>query len=265
MLRKVFCFAMMFAALGVVATAAATTTAAAETATLKVQVVYEGKAEPPKEIKPNTDKEFCGKHKTYEERLLVDPETKGIKNVVLYIYVGGRNGMDLKDLGTLDIKPSTKVLDNDKCRFEPRVLVMHVDDTLKIKNSDAVAHNAKVSFFNNPEINPVIPANGFKEYKLEEPEGGVVPVECSIHTWMRAGLLVLDHRFAGISNEKGEIEISGLPAGKELTFRIYQEELRIRKMKSEKSGKDIKISRGALKLTLEPGENDLGKWVVPAK
>lgn len=234
---------------------------ATQAADLKVKFVYGGDAEKPGAIDVNKDVEFCGKHGLVNEKLLVNPKNKGIQNVILYIYTG-RGGTDLDDLG--DIKPAKKthVLANDKCRFEPRVVITQAGDTLKITNPDDVGHNANLGFFNNVGQNFTIPAKQEKSVELPLSEPAPMPVECNIHPWMKAYVVVLEHPFAAVSDANGELTITGLPAGEDLVFRVNHEAGKIEDVTVD--GKEESWSRSKFEIELEEGMNDLGTVVIPA-
>ncbi|MEM6981280.1 MAG: methylamine utilization protein, partial [Planctomycetota bacterium] len=68
---------------------------------------------------------------------------------------------------------------------------------------------------------------------------------------------------AGVSNESGEIVIEGLPAGDELTFRVWHEKGKIDEVSID--GKDEKWRRSRFEVDIEPGMNDLGVITVPAE
>ncbi|TVP95275.1 MAG: methylamine utilization protein [Planctomycetaceae bacterium] len=231
-----------------------------ETGTLKVRFVYGGAAFKPKPINADKDAQFCGKHDLVNERLLVNAENSGIKNVVMYVHTG-RGG------STLPPQPAsnkTYELANDKCRFEPHIVTLQVGDTLKVTNPDPVGHNANIQFFANTAVNFTIPPGGEKLVKIEKPEPAVIPVDCNIHPWMRSYIVAVDHPFAAISNDNGELEIAGLPAGESLVFRLYHEaaDSAIKEIMIE--GKATELRRNMLELPIKAGMNDLGTITIPA-
>lgn len=230
--------------------------ASAETSTLKMKFVYDGDAPAQEAIDVTRDVAFCGKHDLKDETLIVDPSTKAIQNVVVYVYTRGSN------LPPQSPRNATHVLANDKCRFEPRIVVAQTGDSLKITNPDEVGHNANLNFFRNAAQNLMIPSSQEKVVALEEAEPAPIPVDCNIHPWMRAYVVVLEHPFAAVSDAAGEITIEGLPAGEELTFRVYHEKGKIDEVTVD--GKDEDWRRSRFEVTLAPGITDMGTIAVPA-
>ena len=236
----------------------AMSSASVDAATLKMRFEYGGSTPEPAVIKATADPQFCGQHKLIDESLLVDGETKGIKNIVVYVHTG-RGGSKLDDV---EPAGNTHELANQNCRFEPHIVIAQKGDTLKVTNPDPVGHNANMNFFNNKAQNPMIPAGGDVEVELKESEPGAIPVECSIHPWMKSYLMVLDHPYAGVSNENGEVVIENLPEGEELKFRVYHESLRIKQYVDKDTGEKEKLKRAMFEVDVKEGENDLGTWVV---
>ena len=230
---------------------------AADTGDLKIRFQYGGDAPKQGEVKVTADVAFCGKQGLVDESLIVDAETKGIKNVVVQLYTG-RGGSKIDPVAPAK---NEITLDNDACRFEPHVVIAQVGDTLKVVNSDSVGHNANLQFFNNAAKNPMIPPSQDVKVELTDSEPGIVEVRCNIHPWMKALLLVLDHPFAAVSDAKGEIVIKGIPVG-EHTFRVNHESARIGDVSI--NGEEDKWSRSRFEFEIKPGMNDLGTVVIPA-
>ncbi|WP_164102954.1 methylamine utilization protein [Candidatus Laterigemmans baculatus] len=250
-----------FLGLAATATLLSSTAMAAETGTLKAKFVYGGAPPSPPAIDPNKDQAFCGKHPLVDESLLVNKENNGIQNVILYVYTG-RGGSKLPKS---DPSNDTHELANDKCRFEPHVVIAQAGDTLKVTNPDAVGHNANLNFFANNPQNFTIPPGGEKEVKLEEAEPAPIPVECNIHPWMKAYVVVLDHPYAAVSDKDGVLTIEGLPAGEELNFRIAHEAAAGSIDEVKINGKTEKWRRNRFDVKIKPGMNDLGEIEIPAE
>lgn len=230
---------------------------AADTGTLRMVIKYDGAAPKFPAVKPTRDEAFCGLKEIPEESLVVNPDNNGIKDVVVWVKEGRRSKLPEQNL-----EAKTHVLANEACRFEPHVVLAAVGDTIKVTNPDAVGHNAKFNGFNLTE-NPAIPAGGEVDIAVKDEEPSVISVECNIHPWMQARVLIVGHRFAGVSDENGVIEITGLPVGEELEFQAnhqsgtFADNIMI-------DGKKTSWSRNRFKVEIKPGINDLGTIVVPA-
>lgn len=144
-----------------------------------------------------------------DNSLVVDPTSKGIKNVVIYI----------QNAPTGKAKIEKKQYDNHNCMFEPRVLAVQVGQPIEIRNLDATPHNTKVSTLNNEAIDSKLSAKaGDKiesstiQYAVQEdtPLG----VNCAFHPWMSGWHLVFGHPFFAQTDKDGKFEIKDIPAGK---------------------------------------------------
>lgn len=231
-------------------------------ADLTMTVILDGEVPKPKEVKVNAD-EFCMKNKIMSEDLVVDPATKAIANIVFMI--------DSKKtkIGTGQLPPDLQKLpsgmptmDNLKCAFVPHIMAMRAGQTLQVTNSDQTAHNAKFNFFNNTEVNPMIPVGGKTNVVTSEEEPVPTKVECNIHPWMSGYVIVANHPYVGISDAAGKIKIEKLPAGMELDFKLWHESQDKSIEEVSLGGKKEKWTKGSVKLTLKEGANDLGVLLI---
>ena len=247
------------AAAAVLSTAGAAS--AQEYADLKVQFVYDSDDLPEKEAVDMSKDAFCVKihegNPVHRDVMQVDPATRGIANVA--IYPDRRSGIDEKDVHP-DLLKETEppVLDNIECMFAPHVITMTAGNKIIVKNSDETGHNAAFAFFENDSVNKIIPQGGSEEFEVEKAERGPIPVECSIHPWMKAYLIVQELPYMGVSDAEGKLTIEKLPAGKEISLKVWHENANKSIEKVNIGGKDTELKRGVLEITLKPGMNDLG-------
>ena len=225
--------------------------------TLKAKFVVEGNVPEPTKVNAAADP-FCAAFPIMTDSLIVGKDG-ALKNVALF--------MDKKSK-TKDIHPSLEkpaeapiVLDNKNCVFVPHVLFARPGETIKVTNSDKTGHNANFNFFNNQAVNFLVPAGGAKDLKIETDEPAPIPVECNVHPWMRAHLIVLEHPAVGISNEEGVLEIENLPVGS-VTLRAWHEVGKLDEVTI--NGKKVKWSRGRMDIDIKEGMNDLGTITIAA-
>ena len=108
----------------------------------------------------------------------------------------------------------------------------------------------------------MVPVNGKEKVKLTNEENSPFAVNCNIHKWMGGKVLVRKNPYATVSAKDGKFEIKDLPAGAELEFRVAHGAAGA--LESIPFGKSAKVGKkGAVKLTVAPGENDLGEIKVP--
>ncbi|OYP33952.1 hypothetical protein [Rhodopirellula sp. MGV] len=226
--------------------------AAAETATLKMRFVFDGDPPPRKPI--NGLPAGLGAAAPIEsEHLIVGPKTKGIKNVVVYLSTG-RGAAEI-EIPTS--KPQTRTMSMANFRFDPHVLIAHTGDTLELAPKDQVTYAPNIMFFKNPASGLYVPPGKPHRFSLRFDEPAPVPVNCNVHSWMRAYVVVLNHPFAAVSDAEGELTISGLPPGRTLAFRVFHEAGRVSKVKL--AGVETEWSRQRFEVDLVPGLNDLGE------
>ena len=230
--------------------------------TLKGRFVYDGTPPSLLKLTPTKDLSVCGKHELYNESLIVNPENKGIQNVVIFIYT--KKGQTPPIHESYASTANDKVtLDNEFCRFNNHITVMRTTQTLLVRNLDAVGHNTKIDTLSNLAINPILPANAELEEIFPKAERLPVAVSCSIHPWMNGFLLIKDHPYVAVTNENGEFEIPNLPSGN-WTFQVWQEKCKgIQEV--QLAGASTKWKRGRFDQAISEGQTDLGEILVSAK
>lgn len=204
------------------------------------------------------DKKKCGS-KIEDERLLIDPLSKGVRNTVLYVY-DHRGGLPLNlKHPTHDKRRNHEILLRG-CRIDSRVTCAAVRDTVTVRHKDsALGHNLNFPLLNNPAF---IPPGGNEDQviKLAYTEPVPTPIQCNIHPWMKGFLLVLDHRYAGVSDGNGVIVIENLPVGETLSFRLFHESVHFSGLLI---GDNPISERNLFTETIREGLNDLGEIRVP--
>lgn len=157
----------------------------------------------PERLRVDRNNDVCGLRK-FSQEFIVSDETKGLKNVVL----------------TVEGAPASKsppegdpTITQKGCEYSPHVLTAVVGQNLQIRNSDPILHNIhayddkKATLFNlgqpiQDQVNSV---------KLETE--GVMTVQCDVHAWMQAYVVVAPHPYIAVTDEDGSFRIDGVPAG----------------------------------------------------
>lgn len=165
--------------------------------TVKGNLKYAKEAPPPVLHKTDKYKNICGPEIASESFLVGN---QGLKNAVVSI-----SGKGLKS------KPGKFTLDQAKCRYEPHVIAIPKGSELEIKASDPTNHNIHTYSFDNDPINSMMTPGQSTTQKFDEPE--VVKVECDLHKWMSAWVIVTENPHFAISDKGGAFEIQDVPAG----------------------------------------------------
>ena len=182
----------------------ATLAAAADTAASgKVVgiVSVAGVAEKPKPLPVFKSRSFCGAT-VANETLLVDADGR-LRNaaVILRPLSGG-----------VVAQPKKLVLDNQHCAFTPHVQVAPRGSELLLKNSDPILHTVHARLGRETLFNVGLPK--WRQVTKRLDHVGVIKIDCDVlHTWMSAVIIVTDSPYSYVSNEKGEFQFDGIPAG----------------------------------------------------
>lgn len=167
------------------------------------------------------DPAVCAAEDIPDYTLTIDPATKGIADVFIYIRRPTAVHPDRAPVPKEEL-----VVDQKHCRFIPHTLIVRCQQQVIAKSQDPVPHNIHGYNVFNPGFNFTVAANDQVGQKVpidkanNKPEPLPIPVKCDIHTHMESYWLVIDHPYAAVTNAAGKFEIPDLPVGKN-TFTIW--------------------------------------------
>jgi plastocyanin len=148
------------------------------------------------------------------EDLAVGPQG-GVKNVVVWLQTPPPGA-------TWPTAPVKVEMDQKGCAFVPRVVLVPVGGTVEFLNSDRLLHNLHSASRENATFNRTQPRGRVIPVTFSKPE--FVQVNCDLHSWMRAWVVVADHPYYALSNDAGEFVLANVPPGK-YVLQIWQETL----------------------------------------
>ena len=181
--------------------------------TIKGTVRHTGAEVEQKRLPVTIDQYVCGKEKEAEELVLTP--AKSIRNAVVSL----RNpppGVKW------DGSPPSAKMDQKQCAFVPRVVIVPVGGTVEFLNSDRLLHNLKSVSKENPAFNRAQPHARTIPVVFKKPE--ILRVDCDLHSWMRGWVVVADHPFYVVTDDRGEFILDNVPPGK-YTLQVWQESL----------------------------------------
>lgn len=201
------------------------------------------------------DAAVCAKDGVPDDSLIVDPATKGIANVFVFMP---KKPADIYP-GLVKSKEDVIKFDQKGCRFKPHAMIVRTDQTVAVLSDDPIAHNTHVNTIANTGQNQTISPNdrsGSTRWTFPHKERYVTKVNCDIHGWMSAWWLIIDHPYATVTDKEGHFKIENIPAG-EHEFTAWQEAT------GWVFGKE-RAQRNR-KFTINPGQvTDIGVIKIPA-
>jgi hypothetical protein len=160
------------------------------------------------------DQDYCGEFLP-NDRYLVEP-SGGLQNAVVFL--------ESPPWAPPADSQKLNVIENDGCRYVPRIKAMQKGERLRIKNSDPKLHiphsylkEKTVFMLSLPFKNTELEAT----QKIKEP--GVLKLVCDTHAWMIGYLHVFDHPYFAVSDEKGAFSIPNVPAGRYMLNAWHEE------------------------------------------
>src|SRR5687767_2650700 len=203
----------------------------ADAGTIKGTVRLVGGPVEVKKLKVTVDHSVCGTVKDSEE-LLVSPEM-GIRNAVVFLQNPPPN---VKWTAMPPVQ-----MDQKQCVFVPRVVVAPAATTVEFLNSDRLLHNLHSAGTENPTVNRTQPKGRTIPLTFRRPE--IIRIDCDLHPWMRAWVVVAEHPFYAVTNNRGEFTLDNVPPGT-YTVQVWQESLGV-------INRDVVVPDGVTTVTVE--------------
>jgi hypothetical protein len=189
--------------------------------TVRGRVVWPGDIPKPEVLNvTGADKPACcANGPLVSNQLLIDPKTRGVKNVVVWLRPDSDDRTapwpaDRVHPTLRNPLPRQHTLDQPECQFEPRVIAAREGDTLLVGNSSAIRHNVTFSDRWAVEFDRTLSASEWKESGALSADRIPATIRCSIHPWMQAHLRVFDHPHFAVTDADGRFEIPLAPTGK---------------------------------------------------
>ena len=180
----------------------------ATSGTVTATVRFEGTPPAPTMMRLDGDPKCVTENGASEraDESLVVGQNQALQNVFVYVKDG---------LGPYGFPIPTEpvVLDQDKCRYTPRVLGVRAGQPLSIKNSDPLLHNVRANGTINQGFNMSTPLEGVSFQRTFATKEVMVPFKCDVHGWMTAFVGVLDHPYFGTTAPDGTVVLGNLPPG----------------------------------------------------
>lgn len=177
-------------------------------------VKFNGKVPERKKITVTRDKKVCDKETKLTESLIV-ADNGGVQNAVVYLT-------DIKQGKKFEAQTSFRI-DQRGCQFRPHVLIVPAGKTFELINSDGVLHNFRTTGTKNPIVNKAQPKFKKKlKVKIDKPE--IIRVNCDVHEWMKAWLVVTEHPYYALTDGGGSFKIDNVPPGT-YTLQLWHETL----------------------------------------
>lgn len=228
--------------------------------TVRGRIVYSQDAPRRSLLDVTRDEDYCGPFGLKNETVVVNQKNRGLRNVA--IFLRSKKSVAVHPSYAEAVKKSV-TLDNEKCRFTPRMQTIRTGQTWKATSTDTIPHNVAVFAQRNDPFSQIVPQGAAIERVFAQPESRPIRVDCSIHAWMRAYLIITDHPYAAVTDKNGGFEIAYVPCGIR-TFRFWHE--RPGYVKSlVYNGKDRELKSGNWSLEITGDVLDLGELTVDAR
>jgi hypothetical protein len=213
---------------------------------LRGRGIWAGAAIPPKRtVTVARDPEFMiARGPIYHETIVVDPESKGVKNIFVYLVkpralhpdypqtaqevaksdevrfalmngygwheLAGKLGAGAARLA--DVR-APRMLELNRGVFVPHAFAVREGERLLVKNGDPVTYNIKAtSVSGRNDVNSYFSPHAFQVFEWRA-DSRPIRIEDVIYSWMAAGAMVFDHPYFAVTAREGAFEIRNVPIG----------------------------------------------------
>lgn len=153
----------------------------------------------------------CPKTKAPNET--VEVKATKLKNAFVYV----------KSPATGAAPAGAATLDQKGCVYAPHAVGVVVGQGLKILNSDPTMHNVNARSKKGQGFNAgMVGGSAPIEKKFTKPE--FIKFKCDVHGWMTSVVGVFENSFFAVTDENGQFNITGVPAG-EHTVAVWHDKL----------------------------------------
>jgi plastocyanin len=154
------------------------------------------------------DPQVCGTAPRDSQKLFVS-QAGGLRNAVVVVENVQRGK-------AMPAVAQNAEINQNKCEYSPHVQVMAVNSEIALKNDDPILHNVQFFEGDNSLFNIAQPVQG-QVNKRKIDKAGTLYVECAVHGWMQANVVVVDNPYYAVTDENGKFSITDLPPG---TYRV---------------------------------------------
>lgn len=192
---------------------------------IKGVVNFTGEAPEMKVPSKRKDQPVC-KDKEVVHNAVITKDGK-IQDVLIYIGDGQLTGYTATGPAKVD---------QVDCNYVPRIQALLPDQTLQVLNSDATLHNVHAKFGTESKFNQA-QQKGAPPIEKSFEDTGIYRLQCDVHSWMRAFVVVTENPFNAVSGADGTFTIEKVPDGK-YTLTAWHSQY------GKKEKKDVEVKAG---------------------
>ncbi len=145
------------------------------------------------------------------------PDTRPTHDFVVRHVDGGLANVLVEVAGPFtgtQVPATPVVLDQQGCRFRPRVIGVQAGQVLEVRNSDPTMHNVHSRSTQGNAFNVSMVARRPPFAVVMAHEESMLRITCDVHSWMNVYVAVVAHPYFAVTGSDGTFVIRGVPAGR---------------------------------------------------
>jgi hypothetical protein len=155
-------------------------------------------------IKVTKDQDYCGE--TLPDETYLINSNGGLKNVVVFL-----------EAAPVAMAPDAQrlnMIENNGCRYAPRILAMQKGERLRVRNNDPKLHIPHSYLQERSVFMLSLPfRNSSLDATRKIRDTGIMKLVCDTHAWMLGYVHVFDYPFFAVTDERGIFSIPNVPPG----------------------------------------------------
>jgi len=182
-----------------------------------------------------------------DETVLIDPKTRGVRNVVVWLRPDNE---DPKAKLAAEVHPDDRlrpahthvITYTPKLVFAPRVVAARPGDSVTVENRAAQPTNFLWESLNNGNLNALVPPGGVFPFPAPLVAESVIPFKSNIVPTV-GYVRVFEHPYHAVTDADGRFELKNAPAGK---YRLvyWHEKVGFKDGKAGRFGERVEIAAG---------------------
>ncbi len=199
----------------------------------------------------------------FDQTVLVNPNNKGLSNVIIWLKRSGQYKFPIHPV-YLKSKEVPVAVTVKYGKWSPRIILLQTKQLLVASNDDNVSRSVGLPFATSIQSFSYVPNFKCPYFSRRYSHKEHLPYSFNsvAYLWEKGVLFIQDHPYMVVSKSDGSFDLSKVPAG---TWKLKFWHEKIGYLPATYQSGKKKINKdGTILITVKPGQNDLGTFIIKA-